>query len=90
MGDCVANRHRNSGHSPGNGRRHIHRRFIRFQRDDRIVDCYFITGADVDFDDRYVTEVTDVGNSYLLDAHVVLLSSADGCIGDAGLNNSPI
>jgi hypothetical protein len=47
-----------------------------------------ISGAYVDFDDGYVTEVADVGDSYFLDAHAVLLWSALGCIGDRVLGKS--
>ena len=51
-------------HRPGGGRRHFHRRLVRFERNERVFRLYGIAHLDHDFDDRNVLEVADVRHFY--------------------------
>ena len=64
----------------GAGRRggHIHRGFVRLERDQRVVDSHSVTGIDVDLDHRHVAEVADVGDRNFNSAHVGFLASFTG------------
>ena len=44
------------------GRGHVHRRLVGFERDERILRLHHVAGLDEDLDDRDVLEVADIGN----------------------------
>jgi len=44
------------------GRRHVHRRLVRLERDQRILGRDRIAGLHQNFDDRHVLEIADVGD----------------------------
>ena len=47
---------------PGERRRHVHRRLVGLEREQRVVDRHRVAGRDEDLDDRDVLEVADVRN----------------------------
>ena len=53
------------------GRRHVHRRLVGFQCDERILGLDRIARFDEYLDDRHVLEVADIGNLDLDRAHVI-------------------
>ena len=55
-------------HGARQRRRHVHRRLVRLERDQRILGLHGVAGLDEDLDDRHVLEVADVGNAHLGDA----------------------
>ena len=48
-------------HDAGEWSRYVHRRLVGLERDQRIVERHGVAGGDEDLDDRYLTEVPDVG-----------------------------
>ena len=52
-------------HHPRLGRRNLHRRLVRFERDQRLLLVDRIAGLDQHLDHLDILEVPDVGNLYL-------------------------
>ena len=55
------------------GRRHVHRRLVRFQRDQRVLGLHRVARLHEDLDDRNVLEVADVGDLDFDRAHFCLV-----------------
>ena len=72
----VAELHLELAHDARSRGGHLHRRLVRLQRDQRVVDGNGIAGRDVDLDHRYVGEVADVRNLDLLGGHSSSLRSS--------------
>ena len=58
----------NSATTPPERRRHIHRGFVGFERDERLLRLDRVARLDHDLDDRHVLEIADVGNADFGDA----------------------
>jgi hypothetical protein len=58
----VADLHVQCLHGAGPRRWYLHRRFVGFQRDQRVVDQHFVAGLHEQFDDFHTIEITDVGD----------------------------
>ena len=59
----VPNLHAHFRNGAGRGRRNVHRRLVRFERDDRLLLLDPVARLDEHRDDRDVLEITDVGNA---------------------------
>ncbi len=64
LGDAVTDRNVHLRNLARVGARHVHRRLVAFQRDERLLDVHRVAAVDEHLDDLHVLEVTDVGNFY--------------------------
>ncbi len=60
--DAVADRHADLPDHAAEGRRHVHRRLVGFERDQRVLGGHRVPDGDEDLDDGDGVEVADVGN----------------------------
>src|SRR6185436_17999957 len=58
--DLVADGHLELADLARGGRRHLHRRLVGLQNDERVLDGDLVAGRDKNFDDGYGVEVADV------------------------------
>ena len=63
--DLVADLDLDFLHGARERRRHVHRRLVGFERDQRVLGLHPVAGLDVDLDHRHVVEVADVGHAHL-------------------------
>ena len=61
--------------SPRDRRRHVHRRLVRLERDERVLRLHGVARLDHDLDDRHVLEVADVRNFDFDHAHDLPIAS---------------
>jgi hypothetical protein len=66
LGHAVPDRDLKLAHDTVDRRRHVHRRLVGLQRDQRILGAHGVAGRDVDLDHRDVVEVPDVRHGHLL------------------------
>ncbi len=78
LADLVADTNKNFRDFSLLRRRHIHRRLVAFERDQRIVDFHFVARLHLNFDNRHVVEITDVGHLDVYERHFIRLSVSCG------------
>jgi len=69
LGHAVADAHPQLRHNSGEWGRHVHRRLVGFQRDQRVLGGDLVPGGDVDLDHRDIGEVADIRDRDVHRAH---------------------
>ena len=88
LGDAVAGLHLDLADRAGLGARHLQRRLVGLQRQQRVFHRHLVAGLHVDLDDRHVLEVADIGNADFDHAHGAALQRVGWMVSAAGHRTS--